>query len=124
LVEHSLGKGEVTSSILVIGSMGCECDSGEGAVAGSWLIVRWVVESAAGLCVGVLLISWMVEGNKFVYERPGQKFFFAAGVAIYLSFGLASRFCFILAGIIYWSIAVVLLINLAKKAKVLLKAGS
>ena len=93
-------------------------------MAGSWLIVKWVVAGTAGLCIGVLLVSWMIEGNRFVYEKPGQKFFLAVGVASYLSLGLASRFCFVLAGVIYTSIAIILLRNLAKKVKVLLKADS
>jgi len=93
-------------------------------MTGSWLVVRWVVEGAAGLCVGVLLISWMVEGNKFIYEKRGQGFFLAVGAASYLSLELASRFYFVLAGVMYASIAIALLRNLAKKAKVLPKADS
>ena len=38
LVEHSLGKGEVTSSILVIGSMSLEVEA-EGSGKGTTLVV-------------------------------------------------------------------------------------
>jgi hypothetical protein len=52
LVEHSLGKGEVISSILIIGSKELGCwvtnDGVIGVMTGPWLIVKW-----AG--VGVLL---------------------------------------------------------------------
>jgi hypothetical protein len=80
--------------------------------------VKWVIEGAAGLCVGALLITWMIEGNEFVCEEPGQKFFVAFGIASYLSCGLASRFCFVLAGFIYAYIAIVLLRDLTKERKV------
>jgi len=93
-------------------------------MTGSWLLVRWVVEGTAGLCVGVLLISWMIEGNKFVYEKPGQRFLLAAGVASYLSLGLTSRFWFVVAEVIYASTAFILSRDLAKKVKALLRADS
>jgi hypothetical protein len=78
-------------------------------MTGSWLIVKWVTEGVAGLCVGALLITWMIKGNEFVCEKPGQKFFVAFGIASYLSLGLASRFCFVLAGFIYGCITIALL---------------
>ena len=81
-------------------------------------MVKWVIEGMAGLCVGALLITWMIEGNEFVGEKPGQKFLVAFGIASYLSLGLASRFCFVLAGFIYACTAIALLRDLAKKRTV------
>jgi hypothetical protein len=101
-------------------------------MTGSWLIVKWVVAGTAGLCVGVLLVVWMIEGNKFVCEKPGQKIIFAFVIANFLSLGLIgtfenlvfARLCFVLAGFVYAEIAIVLLIDLARKLRVLLKADS
>jgi hypothetical protein len=87
-------------------------------MTGSWLIVKWVIEGMAGLCVGALLITWMIKGNEFVYERSGQKLFVAFGIASYLSLGLASRFCFVLAGFIFACTAIALLRDVTKKRKV------
>jgi hypothetical protein len=61
LVEHSLGKGEVTSSILVIGSR----DIG-GAVTGGWLVVKWIVLVFCGLyfvliCVALVRLEGRLE---------------------------------------------------------------
>jgi hypothetical protein len=87
-------------------------------MTGSWLILKWMIEGMASLCVGALLITWMIEGNEFVCEKPGQKFFVAFGIASYLALGLASRFCFVLAGFIYACIAIALLRDVTKKRKV------
>jgi len=87
-------------------------------MTGSWLIVKWVIEGMAGLCVGALLIAWMIEGNEFVCEKPGQKFLVAFGIANYLSLGLVSRFCFVLAGFIYACIVIALLGDVTNKRKV------
>jgi hypothetical protein len=86
-------------------------------MTGSWLIVKWVIQGTAGLCVGVLLITWMIKGNGFVCEKPGQRFFVAFGIASYLV-ELASRFCFVLAGFIYACITIALLRDVTKKRKV------
>ena len=87
-------------------------------MTGSWLIVKWVIQGVAGLSVGALLITWMIKGNEFVCEKPGQKFFVAFGIASYLSVGLASRFCFVMAGFIYACIAIALLRDVTKERKV------
>ena len=87
-------------------------------MTGSWLIVKWVIEGIAGLCVGALLITWMIEGNDFVCEKPGQKFLVAFGIASYLSLGLTSRFCFVLAGFIYACIVIALLRDVTKRLNV------
>jgi hypothetical protein len=101
-------------------------------MAGSWLIVKWAVAGMAGLCVGALLIVWMIEGNDFVCDRPGQKMIFAFVIANSLSLGLLgtfenlvfARLCFVLAGLVYSGLAIVLLIDLAKKLAVWVKADS
>jgi hypothetical protein len=98
----------------------------------SWLIVKWVVAGTAGLCVGALLIVWMIEGTDFVCERPGQKIIFAFLIANSLSQGFIgtfgsvvfSRLCFVLAGLVYAGIGIVLLMDLAKKLRVLVRADS
>jgi len=91
-------------------------------MTGSWLIVKWLVEGAGGACVGALLISWMIEGNEFVFGKHGQRLCFATGIAVFLSTEFASKVCFALAGVVYALIAIALLKGLAKKSKVLLRA--
>ncbi len=96
-------------------------------MTGSWLIVKWAVACTGGLCVGALLIAWMMEGRDFVYERRGQKIIFAFAIAAFLSQGVfessvLARLCFVLAGLAYAGIASVLLIDLAKKLRVSVRA--
>ena len=86
-------------------------------MTGSWLIVKWLVVGAAGLSVAAGGIVWMIEGNKFVCEKPGQGIFLALGIAGFLSVGLASRLCFALAGVIYAWVAIVLLRELARSLR-------
>ena len=101
-------------------------------MTGAWLIVKWIV-AAAGLCsVILLLIAWARKGSKFFREEPWQKIFFGFVIANFLPVGLAgifenavfTRFCFVVAGVIYTGIAVVLLKDLPKKREGSLKADS
>jgi len=90
---------------------------------GSWLIVKWVVAGTAGLCVGASLITWMTEGNEFVCEKPGQRLILVVGLASFMT-SLASRLWFVLGGVIFAGVAIILLRDLVKKGRAWLRAES
>jgi hypothetical protein len=111
LVEHSLGKGEVISSILIIGSRIenrlREAALVAGVMTGPWLIVKWMGIAVLVSYMALLLLAiWKVRG-RFGRLRFGLFVPLVLGEFIGLSLpgifekAAVTRMCFVVAHLIY-----------------------
>jgi hypothetical protein len=105
LVEHSLGKGEVISSILIIGSRNRVANMH--AMTGSWLTMKWV-----GISIEVTyLILLVVVLRRFRHDLSRLKggLIWPPVLGVFISVSLpsifenvmVSRVCFVAAVVIY-----------------------
>jgi hypothetical protein len=114
LVEHSLGKGEVISSILIIGSIKLRVVSAElrvavmtSAMTGSWLIVKWVGIAVTASYFALLLVVFWRFRRRSSRLRAGVILpvvvvnFIDMGVADIFQSVSVTRACFVTASVIY-----------------------
>ena len=70
LVEHSLGKGEVISSILIIGSRDWWC-----VMTGAWLVIKWIAVGFTLLYLLIVCVA-LVSLTGELRKRAGQILFY------------------------------------------------
>jgi hypothetical protein len=105
LVEHSLGKGEVISSILIIGSRNLVANMH--AMTGPWLIMKWVGISIDAAYLMLLVVVVMRFRRDLSRLKGGL--IWPAVLGVFISVSVSSifedvtiaRICFVVACVIY-----------------------